>query len=147
MQHLVADLMTPSLPSGNHVFVVVDYYICFVEVQVMMSTTADMIIASLKNMFLTHALPISINTDNGPQFASEEFRKFVEDEGITRCGTMPLWPQANGEVKHQNCSLLKCIRIAQLEKKNWKEELGAYLTMYRTTPPQHHWCELCRVNV
>ena len=31
-QHLAADLMTPSLPSGDHVFVVVDYYSRYVEV-------------------------------------------------------------------------------------------------------------------
>ena len=38
------------------------------------------------------------------------------------------------EIERQNRSLLKRIRIAQIETKHWKEELGAYLTMYRTTP-------------
>ena len=46
----------------------------------------------------------------------------------------PLWPQANGEVERQNRSLLKWIKIAQIEKRNWKEELGSFLIMYRTTP-------------
>lgn len=46
----------------------------------------------------------------------------------------PLWPQANGEVERQNRSLLKRIKIAQIEKRNWKEELGSFLIMYRTTP-------------
>ena len=36
--------------------------------------------------------------------------------------------------KIQDKGLLKRIRIAHTEKKDWKEELGAYLTMYRTTP-------------
>ena len=79
-------------------------------------------------------MAISIVTDNGPQFISDEFRKFMENEGIQHRTTTPLWPQANGEIERQNCSLLKRIRIAQIEKKDWKDELGAYLTMYRTTP-------------
>ena len=51
-----------SLPSGDHVFAVVDYYSLYIEIQVMKSTTTDKIIASLKRMFLTHGLPISIVT-------------------------------------------------------------------------------------
>ena len=46
----------------------------------------------------------------------------------------PLWSQANGEVARQNRSLLKKIKIAQIEKRNWKEELGCFLIMNRTTP-------------
>ena len=126
--------MTPSLPSVDHVFAVVDNYSRYVEIQVMKSTTTDKVIASLKRMFLTHGLPISIVTDNGRQFISDEFRKFMENESIQHRTTTPLWPQANGEIERQNRSLLKRIRIAQIEKKDWKEELGAYLTMYRTTP-------------
>ena len=48
----------------------------------MKSTTTDKIIASLKRMFLTHGEPISIVTDNGPQFSSDEFRKYIENDGI-----------------------------------------------------------------
>ena len=65
--------------------------------------------------------PVSITTDNGPQFISEEFRKFVEEERIEHRRVTPLWPQANGEVERQNRSLLKRIKIAQIEKRNWKE--------------------------
>ena len=48
----------------------------------------------------------------------------------------PLWPQANGEVERQNRSLLKRIKIAQIEKKDWKKEIESFLMMYGTTP--HH---------
>lgn len=39
--------------------------------------------------------------------------------------TTQLWPQANGKVERQNRSLMKRIKIAQSEKKNWKEEPDA----------------------
>ncbi|XP_068738483.1 uncharacterized protein [Montipora capricornis] len=102
------------------------------EVEVLRSTTADKVIASLRKIFLTHGLPISITTDNGLQFISEEFCKFVE-ERIGHRRVTPPWPQANREVERQNRSLLKRMKIAQIEKRNWKEELGSFLIMYRTT--------------
>ena len=98
-QHISADLTTPSLPSRDHLFVVVDYYSRHMEVQVVKSTTTDKIIASLRKIFLIHGLPVSITTDNGPQFVSQEFQRFVEEERIDHRRTTPLWPQANGEVE------------------------------------------------
>ena len=89
-QHISADLMTPSLPSGDHFLVVVDYYSRYMEVEVLKSTTADKVIASLRNIFLTHGLPVSITTDNGRQFISEEFCKFVEVESIEHRRVTPL---------------------------------------------------------
>ena len=83
-------------------------------------------------IFLIYGLPVSITTDNGPQFISEEFCKFVDEERIEHRQVTLLWPQVNREVKRQNHSLL--IKIAQIEKRNWKEELGSFLIMYRTTP-------------
>lgn len=107
------------------------------EVQVLKSTTTDKIIRSLKSIFLTHGLLMSITTDNGPQFISQEFQRFVEDECIDHGNptlVTPLWPQANGEVEKQNRSLLKRIKIAQIEKKDWRKEIESFLVMQRTTP-------------
>ena len=54
--------------------------------------------------------------------------------GVENRTTLPLWPAANGEVERQNRSLLKCLQIAHLEKKNWHSELISWLTAYRSTP-------------
>lgn len=48
--------------------------------------------------------------------------------------TAPLWPQANEEIERQNRSILKRLKIAQIEKQNWKEVLLEYLLMYRSSP-------------
>ena len=64
----------------------------------------------------------------------KEFEKYLVDNGILHCKVTPLWAQANGEVERQNRSLLKSMRIAQAEGKDWRIELVHYLATYRTTP-------------
>ena len=58
----------------------------------------------------------------------------MEENGIEHIGTTPLWPQANGEIERQNRSILKRLRIAQAEGRNWKSEMDNFLMMYRSTP-------------
>ena len=132
-QDLAADLMGP-LPSGEYVFVVVDYYSRYFEVDILKSVTSASIIGSLERIFCTHGLPLSLKTDNGSQFTSEEFGTFLKTNSIQHRTSTPLWPQANGEVERQNRSLLKALKIAQAEKKNLRVEIRKFLTAYRTTP-------------
>ena len=132
-QDLAADLMGP-LPSGEYVFVVVDYCSRYFEVDILKSVTSATLIGSLERIFCTHGLPQSLKTDNGPPFTSEEFGTFLKTNGIQHRTSTPLWPQANGEVERQNRSLLKALKIAQAEKKNLKVEMMKFLTAYRTTP-------------
>ena len=130
-QDLAVDLLGP-LPSGHSILVVVDYYSRYYEYAVMTSTTAVKVIDNLEEIFSRHGLPITIKSDNGPQFISEEFRDYCVQNGITHLKTTPKWPQANGEVERQNASLMKRIRIAQAEGLDWKKELRRYVTKYRS---------------
>ena len=93
------------------------------------STTSAKIIEAISPMFARFGVPFSLRTDNGPQFVSQEFETFLRSHGVEHRRTTPLWPQANGEVERQNRSLLKCLRIAHLEKK-----LRAELVTTGTTP-------------
>ncbi|XP_033760746.1 uncharacterized protein K02A2.6-like [Pecten maximus] len=119
-QQIAVDLMGP-LPSGDFLFVVVDYHSRYFEVEVIKSTTTDNIIKRLKKIFLTHGLPVQISTDNGPQFG-DQFTIYLAGENISHRKTTPLWPQANGEVERQNHSLMKRLKIAQVEKRDWRED-------------------------
>jgi len=55
------------------------------------------------------------------------------ENGITHHRTTPLWPQAHGEVERQNRSIMKRVRIAQAEGRDWRSELDKFLIMYRST--------------
>ncbi|MCG8113536.1 MAG: RNase H-like domain-containing protein, partial [Candidatus Thiodiazotropha taylori] len=88
-QHLAADLLGP-LPTGESILVLVDYYSRFFEVEIMKSTTSDKVIKAINKFFVTHGLPLSLQTDNGPQFVSESFKNFLSENGITHRRTTPL---------------------------------------------------------
>ena len=132
-QDLSLDLLGP-MPTGEYLLVVIDYYSRYYEVEILMSVVASQIISRLEKIFAVHGLPVTITSDNGPQFRSEEFECYLVDNGILHRKVTPQWAQANGEVERQNRSLLKSMRIAQAEGKNWRKELVHYLATYRTTP-------------
>lgn len=130
-QALAVDLLGP-LPSKHSILVTVDYYSRYYEYEVLTSTTTDKIIDSLENMFSRHGLPLTLKSDHGPQFKSDEFRDYCAEKGIEHLKTTPKWAQANGEVERQNSSLMKRIRIAQSAGLDWQKELRRYVTVYRS---------------
>lgn len=129
---LAIDFMGP-LPSGHYLFVVVDYYSRFIEVEIMHKIDAKETILRLKAIFARFGVPMSIRHDNGPQFDSAEFQNYLREWNIKSVSTIPYWPQMNGEVERQNRSLLKGLKISQEKGANWKMELLDYLLMYRST--------------
>jgi len=105
-QDLAVDIWGP-LPSKHSILVVMDYYSRYYEYDILTSTTATKVIDSLEDIFSRHGLPATLKSDNGPQFTSDEFKGFCEENGIRQLKTTPKWAQANGEVEHQNASIMK----------------------------------------
>ncbi|XP_052682769.1 uncharacterized protein K02A2.6-like [Crassostrea angulata] len=132
-QELANDLLGP-LTSGQYVLVVVDYFSRYYEIEITKDITSEKIIDALEGMFCRHGIPYQITSDNGPQFKSKLFEDYLTDNCIKHRAVTPLHPAANGEVERQNRSLMKRIRIAQAESKDWKKEIRKYLFAYRTTP-------------
>ena len=110
------------LPSGDLLPVVTDDYSRFPEVEIIKSTSAKTVILNL-DIFSRQGIPQAVWTDNGPPFQGEDFRNFGNDLGFTHRCITPLWPQANGEVERFMDTLLKAIRTAHIEQKNWKQEM------------------------
>ena len=67
-------LLLPSCDSVLHV-VVVDYFSRYYEIEIMHSTTSEKIIESLERIFMIHGLPLSVTSDNEPQFVSSMFER------------------------------------------------------------------------
>ena len=132
-QDVAVDIMGP-LPSGDSILVVVDYFSRFYEIAILRSTTTEKVINSLERIWSRHGYPVTIKSDNGPQFIASEFIEYCKSVNIKPVKVTARWAQANGEVERQNRSLLKRLKIAQAEKKPWKDELQTYLLAYRSMP-------------
>ena len=134
-QALAIDFLGP-LPSGESLLVVIDYYSRFYEVAYLKSTTAEKTVQALDDIFFTHGIPQSIKSDNGPQFVSQVFADFCEQNGIDHYRVTPRYPQANGEIERQNASLVKRIKIVYSQSSgfDYKQEIRKYMTAYRSIP-------------
>lgn len=132
-QDCAADLLGP-MPSGEYLFVIVDYYSRYFEVVVLKTVTSAVLKDRLRTIFARLGMPYSLKTDNGPQFVSSEFREYLRENNIQQRTSSPLWPQANGEIERQNRTLLKSLRVAKAEGLDWRQELTTFLMAYRSTP-------------
>ena len=130
---IAIDLCGP-LPSGEQLFVAVDYYSRWPEVVWLKDTSTKAIIKCLETIFLIHGLPVTIRSDNGPQFAAKEFEAFCDYLGILHVKGIPYWPQSNAEVERFNATLMKVVKMANAQKQDLKRELGNFLFQYRSTP-------------
>ncbi|XP_062533327.1 uncharacterized protein K02A2.6-like [Armigeres subalbatus] len=81
----------------------------------MKQITSELTIQALFETFSRFGVPETVRSDNGPQFVSDSFRAFCREFGIDHQRTTPYWPQANGEVERMNNTILKRLRISQVE--------------------------------
>ena len=132
-QYLSADFCGP-LPSGDMLFVVIDEYSRYPEVEIVRSTSANTVIPKLDRILSTHGIPTEIKTDNGPPFQSHTFAQSAQYMGFHHRKINPAWPKANSESERFIRTLNKTLRAAHLENKNWQQELFHFLRNYRATP-------------
>ena len=69
-------------PTGEYLFVAIDAYSRFPEVEIINSTSSTATIPKLERMFSVHGIPSVLRSDNGPPFTGEEFKKFMLENGI-----------------------------------------------------------------
>ena len=116
--------------NGKDYLVVVDYYSQFIELRTMTRTTSQAVISQLKEMFSRQGTPQELITDNGPQYASAEFKQFAREWDFIHTTTSPYYPQSNGRaegaVKICKNLLKKCHSSGQ--------DIHRALQIYRSTP-------------
>ena len=113
----------------------IDYFTKWVEAKAL-ATITKMNIRSFvwRNIIYRYGIPRVLVSNNGKQFDNSAFRDFCTKLGIKNHYSSLAHPQANGQVKVTNRSLLKII-MTRLEgaKGIWPDELPSVLWAYRTT--------------
>lgn len=82
--------------TGKMLLVVTDAHSKWPEVEIMHSSTSAKTIAVLREMFTRFSIPEQLILDNGPQFVSDEFTKFLTSNGIKHLRSAPYHPATNG---------------------------------------------------
>lgn len=95
-------------------------------------TLAATVIHKIKAHFARHGIPDTVVTDNGPQFASGEFRAFAKSWRFNHDTSSPHRPQGNGKVEN---SVNTCKNII---KKCADAKTDIYLALldFRNTPSE-----------
>ena len=128
-QRLHIDFAGPF--QGHMWLIVVDAHSKWPEVLPMNSTTAPVTVRRLREVFAQHGLPDQIVSDNGPQFTSDEFRRFTEANGITHTFSAPYHPATNGLAE-------RFVRTMKQALKSHSDtaplEFLPRFLLYRTTP-------------
>ena len=60
-----------------------------------------------------------------------------------------IWPQGNGQAENSMKRLVKAVKSAHHENKDWKREMFKFLLNYRATPyaTYHHWQVTDRIAI
>ena len=90
--------------------VVIDAHSKWPEIFVLENTTAEETVSALHSLFVRMGLPDQIVSDNGSQFKSETFRKFVNANGIKHATGAPCHPSTNGHAERLVKSFKNAVR-------------------------------------
>lgn len=95
-QIIAADLFTHA---QKQYLVIADYYSDYFEIDHLTTVTSASVINRMRAQFARHGIPELLFSDNGPQFISEEFRRFKESWGFEHRTSSPYYSKSNGKAE------------------------------------------------
>ena len=115
--------------KGKTYLLMIDYYSRWIEVRPLKRLDTKGTTDAMSSIFAVHGVPDIVVSDNGPQYASKEFKAFATNYGFTHVTSSPMYPQSNGEAE-------RAVRtVKNILKKNDDPYMG--LMAYRSTPLQN----------
>ena len=132
-KEVVVDFWGP-IHTGEYLLVTVCKQSRWAEVEFVTSTRARAVIPKMDKTFASLGIPVSVSSDNGPPFNSQDFRDFSKYLGFRHERKTPLNPQANAEAEQFMRVLKKLYQISKLTGSNFKQEVFRFLRAYRATP-------------
>jgi transposase InsO family protein len=136
---MVGPLQKSSPRGHTFLLVAVDKFTKWIEATPVTSAATSCAVNFMRSIVCRFGVPHSIITDNGSNFASEEFQDFCEKHGIQLKYASVAHPQTNGQVEKANGLVTSGIKkrlMMPLKRAvgSWPEELPSVLWSLRTTP-------------
>ena len=124
--HLFSDLFALT---GKDYIVLVDGYSDFIEVKCLQSTTSATLIQFFKEQFSRHGIPDVLMTDNGPQYASQDFKDFAQEWEFKHISSSPYHSRSNGKAESAVKIVKNLLKKAMADNKDpWLALLDCHNT-------------------
>ena len=115
--------------NGQNYIVVMDYYSLWPEVYQLHQITSTDVITVMKDIFSWHGTPEELVSDNGTQYKSHLFCKFITAWGIHHITSSPRYPLSNG-LAEAAVKMTKAMIRKQVET---KQDITGLLIIRNTT--------------
>ncbi|XP_014674738.1 PREDICTED: uncharacterized protein K02A2.6-like [Priapulus caudatus] len=113
--------------KGSSFLVLVAYYSRYVELAKLFSTSSAATIKSIKSIFALQGIAETVFSDNGPQYASQEFQQFAKHYDFAHFTSSPRYPQSNGAAERAVQTVKQMLEKAD-------DDPYRALLAYRATP-------------
>nr|CAI5821218.1 unnamed protein product [Callosobruchus analis] len=107
--------------NGGYYFILVDSFTKWPEIHFAKDTSSETTIEICRKIFSTFGIPKYSVTDNGSNFVSFKFKRFLQENGITAKLTAPYHPATNGQRYVQ--TLKKALRTMKCDNYSKNLEL------------------------
>lgn len=104
--------------NGEEYLLVVDSYSHYIEIAKLSNTSSKMVVMHTKSIFARHGIPKMVKSDNGPQYSSQEYKKFSDEWGFKHITTSPYHPQANSLAEKSVQIMKQLLKKAKLDGKD-----------------------------
>ena len=96
----------------------VDAFSKYAQAYHLRDATAISVVQALLKLFTHHGIPLTIVSDQGPEFTNQVFLEFIRLHKIQHHKILAHTPNENGIVERFHSTVLEHLRILKLEKRN-----------------------------
>ncbi|GFW38192.1 uncharacterized protein K02A2.6 [Trichonephila clavipes] len=97
-------------------------------------TTTKKTIECLRDSFARFGLPRVLVSDNGSQFTSYEFQRFMHKNGVRHKTSAPFKPSSIGQAERYVATLKQSLRAMHKYEGTIQQKLSTFLMQYRKAP-------------
>ena len=119
--------------DGRMFLIITDAHSKWIEIVIMTSTTSDATISVFERLFPSYGLPHALVTDNGTQFTSSQWKRFMECNRIVHMRSAPYYPATNGAAERNVLTFKAALTAKKRGGLSWNSALQQFLH-YRATP-------------
>ncbi|XP_053686293.1 uncharacterized protein K02A2.6-like [Sabethes cyaneus] len=121
--------------AGAMLLIIVDAYSKWFEVKITHSTTTSATIKILDDVFTAYGAPITLVSDNGPQFTAAEFDSFLQANGVKfHKLSAPYHPATNGQAERYVQTIKNALKAMNTTNNTLQTNINKFLQQYRRAP-------------